>query len=78
MAGSGPNCRLIYICPGRANAWLDIIIYLYLLVFSLLCGFVNNLGLLDLVNGIVYSLAPNSLIFKLADSGPDISLFLLF
>ena len=78
IAGNSLNCRFIYVCPGKADAWLSIIVYLCLLVYSLLYGSAGSLGLLDLVNGTAYSLAPNSLVSELTNNRPNIPLFSLF
>ena len=78
MAGSGPNCRFIYVYPGRTNTWLGIIACLRLLVYNLLYGFAGSSSLLNLVNSIVCNLALNSLVLESAGDRPNISLFLLF
>ena len=71
MAGNGPNCGLVYICPGKADAWLSIITYLCLLVCSLLYGFTGGLSSLDLINNAVCGLAPDSLALRLANNRPN-------
>ena len=78
MAGNSPNYGLIYVCPDKADAWLSIIAYLYLLIYSLLYGSAGSLDLLNLVNSAVYSLAPDSLILKSASNRLNIPLFSLF
>ena len=78
MAENGSNYRFIYIYSGRVNVWLSIVARLYLLVCSLLYSSTGDLGLLDLVNGAIYSLAPDSLILELAGGRPDKPPFLLF
>ena len=62
IAGNGPNCGLVYICPGKINARLGIVDCLYLLIYSLLYSFFNSLGLLNLLNGIICGLALDNLI----------------
>ena len=78
MAGSGPNYKLAYVYSGRADAWLDIIICLYFLIYSLLYSSVGSLYLLNLVNNIICGLTPGNLVLKSAGGGPNIFLFLLF
>ena len=78
MGKSGPNYRFIYVYPGKTNVWLNTIVYLYLLVYSLLYSSTDNLDPLDLINNIIYSLALDNLILKSAGSRSNLFLFLSF
>ena len=78
MAGNGPNYRLVYVYLDKTDVWLGIIARLCLLVYSLLYNSAGNLGSLDLINSIIYGLAPDSLALKSAGGGPNIFLFPLF